>query len=209
MAEVLLEAYKDRPLLARWQFGLGKSVAFTSDVKDRWAVDWLKWNGYSKFWSQIVRDTMRRQDDPDFDMRVERSGGFATISVEALGKDGRYRDQLHLQVHVVAPDQSSSVIDLPQTGPGAYEARVPLKQQGPCFAPPAMDRMAHRMRHTIQNLALPALCGEVGISREWRSISAVGPEISMLEMHVIPILWRWLSSSADSLSMDVLRRFDC
>jgi uncharacterized protein YegL len=130
MAEVLLEAYKDRPLLARWQFGLGKSAAFTSDVKDRWAVDWLKWNGYSKFWSQIVRDTMRRQDDPDFDMHVERSSGFATISVEALGKDGGYRDQLHMQVHVVAPDQSSTVIDLPQTGPGAYEARVPLKQQG-------------------------------------------------------------------------------
>ncbi len=73
---------------------------------------------------------MRRQDDPDFDMHVERANGFASISVEALGKDGRYRDQLHMQVHVVAPDQSSTVIDLPQTGPGAYEARVPLKQQG-------------------------------------------------------------------------------
>jgi len=130
MAEVLLEAYKDRPLLARWQFGLGKTAVFTSDVKDRWAVDWLKWNGYSKFWSQIIRDTMRRQDDADFEMRVERENGFALVSVEAVGKDGRYRDQLHMQVHVVAPDQVSTVLDLPQTGPGAYEARVPLKQHG-------------------------------------------------------------------------------
>jgi Ca-activated chloride channel homolog len=130
MAEVLLEAYKDRPLLARWQFGLGKAAIFTSDVKDRWAVDWLKWNGYPKFWSQIVRDIMRRQDDADFDMRVERENGFANITVEAQGKDGLNRDQLHMQVHVVAPDQDSTVLELPQTGPGVYEARVPLKQQG-------------------------------------------------------------------------------
>ena len=130
MAEVLLEAYKDRPLLARWQFGLGKAAIFTSDVKDRWAVDWLKWNGYSKFWSQFVRDTMRRQDNSDFDMRVERDNGFADVTVEAQGKDGSNRDQAHIQVHVIAPDQSSSVHELPQTGPGVYEARVPLKQQG-------------------------------------------------------------------------------
>ena len=31
------------PLLARWRQGLGQAVAFTSDVKNRWAVDWLRW----------------------------------------------------------------------------------------------------------------------------------------------------------------------
>jgi hypothetical protein len=93
-------------------------------------VDWLKWNGYSKFWSQFVRDTMRRQDNADFDMRVERENGFAYVSVEAQGKDDLNRDQLHMQVHVIAPDQGSTVLELPQTGPGVYETRVPLKQQG-------------------------------------------------------------------------------
>src|SRR5205814_4189691 len=71
VAEILLEAHKDRPLLARWQFGLGKAVVFTSDVKDRWAVDWLSWNGYSKFWAQTIRESMRRQNESDFEVRVE------------------------------------------------------------------------------------------------------------------------------------------
>ena len=33
----------DGPLLARWQYGLGKAVVFTSDVKNRWASKWMEW----------------------------------------------------------------------------------------------------------------------------------------------------------------------
>jgi len=130
LAEVLLEAHKDRPLLARWQFGLGKAMIFTSDVKDRWAADWLKWNSYSKFWSQAVRETMRRQDETDIDFHVERDNDVAVISMESSGNEGRLSDRLQMQTHVVAPDQSSFVVDVPQIAPGTYETRVPLKQQG-------------------------------------------------------------------------------
>jgi hypothetical protein len=68
-SEVLLESKRKDPILARWQYGLGKTAAFLSDLKDRWAVDWLRWNGYPKFWSQLVRETMRRQDNNEFDFR--------------------------------------------------------------------------------------------------------------------------------------------
>ncbi len=129
-AEVLLEAHHDKPLLARWQYGLGKAVVFTSDVKDRWAVDWLKWKGYSKFWSQIVRESMRRQDDSEFDFRVRRDGESAVLYVDSIGKEGHFQDQLHIQAHVLAPDRTDSLVDIPQIGPGAYEARVPLMQNG-------------------------------------------------------------------------------
>lgn len=69
---------------------------------------------------------MRRQDGADFDMRVERSNGVAMVSVNAFGKDGRSRDQLHPQAHAVAQEQSVSVFDARER----MEARVPLKQQG-------------------------------------------------------------------------------
>jgi len=219
MAEVLLEAYKDRPLLARWQFGLGKSVAFTSDVKDRWAVDWLKWNGYPKFWSQLVRDSMRRKDDPDFDMHVERSSGFATISVEALGKDGSYRDQLHMQAHVVAPDQSSTVIELPQTGPGAYEARVPLKQQGKYLfraTSNGSDGASRVLAYSYPeeyHFYPPDVAKLRTLSVETGGVfQPSGPEIfdARGDRTFIPILlWPWLSTAALMLYLlDVLlRRF--
>ena len=58
-----------------------KSAAFLSDLKDRWAVDWLRWNGYPKFWSQLVRETMRRRDDNEFDFHVTKDGDEAKISI--------------------------------------------------------------------------------------------------------------------------------
>ena len=89
-AEVLLAAPSGAPLLVRWQFGLGKTVAFTSDVKNRWAANWIEWPGYGKFWAQQVRDLMRRDSGEEFDFRVVREGGEAVIRLSVLTPDGNF-----------------------------------------------------------------------------------------------------------------------
>jgi Ca-activated chloride channel family protein len=129
-SEVLLESTRKDPILARWQYGLGKTAAFTSDLKDRWAVNWLRWGGYPKFWSQLLRETMRAHDNSELDLRVIRDGDQAKITIEAIQKDGKFRNNLESQLRVVKPDQSVSNVPLHQVGPGSYEARFPLTQQG-------------------------------------------------------------------------------
>jgi Ca-activated chloride channel homolog len=129
-SEVLLESKRKDPILARWQYGLGKTVAFLSDLKDRWAVDWLRWNGYPKFWSQLVRETMRRRGDNEFDFRVVKDGDEAKLSINAIQKDGQFRNKLETQVRVIGPDQSVSEVRVHQVGPGAYEAKYPLTKKG-------------------------------------------------------------------------------
>jgi len=129
-SEVLLESHRNKPLLTRWQYGLGKSVAFMSDLKDRWAVDWLKWRGYPKFWSQLVRETMRRHDDEGFDFQIRRDGDSALLSINNTEKNGRFRNAVPTEVRVVDPSQKVSVIEVPQVAPGSYEVRVPLTQMG-------------------------------------------------------------------------------
>jgi uncharacterized membrane protein len=130
-AEVLLtESWTDEPLLARWQYGLGKSAIFTSDVKTRWASEWIEWNGYAKFWAQVVRETMRRRNDEQFDFKVTRKGDFAIVSVNAVDKNGQFRNDLQPEVRVIGPDQAVTVLNVPQVGPGGYENRLALKQDG-------------------------------------------------------------------------------
>jgi Ca-activated chloride channel homolog len=130
-SEVLLtESWTGEPLLARWQYGLGKAAAFTSDVKTRWAAEWIGWNGYPKFWSQVVRETMRRRSDEFFDFAVARKNDSAVVSINAVGKDGRFRNELQPQVRVIGPDQKVAVLEVPQVGPGAYEAEVRIAQVG-------------------------------------------------------------------------------
>ena len=129
-SEVLLESQRKDPILARWQYGLGKTAAFTSDLKDRWAVDWLKWKGYPKFWSQVVRETMRRRDNDDFDFRVVKDGNEAEITINAIQKDGQFRNKLEPQVRVIGPNEAVSDVAVHQVGPGSYEAKFPLSQKG-------------------------------------------------------------------------------
>src|SRR5213593_2353364 len=128
-SEVLLESPRQDPILARWQYGLGRTAAFTSDLKDRWAVNWLRWPGYAKFWSQLVRETMRPHDS-ELDLHVVRDRDQARITLEAVQKDGQFRNNGEFQLSVVRPDQSISNVPLHQIASGSYQVQFPLKQEG-------------------------------------------------------------------------------
>jgi Ca-activated chloride channel family protein len=125
-AEVLLASPSGAPLLVRWQYGLGKAVAFTSDVKNRWAANWLDWPGYGKFWAQQLRDVMRRDSGEALDFRVARQGGEAVIRLSVLTPDGNFRNGLVPQVRITRADGSTAIIGLEQTGAGTYQMRMPF-----------------------------------------------------------------------------------
>lgn len=125
-AEVLLESSAQAPILARWHYGLGRAAMFTSDVKNRWAADWIEWDGYAKFWSQLVRETMRRDDDEEIDFAVERVGNEAMITVSAVTEEGAFRVDLQPRLEVVGPDGSATPLPIDQIGPGTYRASHPL-----------------------------------------------------------------------------------
>ena len=58
VAQVFIKSHKDEPVLAGWYYGLGKSVAWTSDVKPAWSSEWISWSDFGKFWGQVVNWTL-------------------------------------------------------------------------------------------------------------------------------------------------------
>lgn len=82
MAEVLLRTHIGEPLLVRGRRGLGRTAAFASDAKARWAARWMSWSGFPKLWSQLARDTMRQG--------ATLLGG-ATIQIRPAADEGTYR----------------------------------------------------------------------------------------------------------------------
>jgi len=129
-AETPLWTDKGDPLLAHWQYGLGRSVAFTSDAKAKWARLWLTWDKYRQFWSQIGQWSLRRLENADFTTDVSVDKGEGLINVEAVDEQGNYRNFLNLQAAVVSPKGERQTVRLEQTGPGHYEARFATKQVG-------------------------------------------------------------------------------
>ena len=138
-AQVVLTSDLGEPILARWRVGLGWSLAWTSDVKNRWAVEWLRWPGYSRFFTQLVREHMRQRRRQTLDMTAEVFDGEVRVAVDAIGGDDQFLNGLESSVHLEGPmgrrrgDAGERVDEdhpLRQTAPGRYEARIPLESYG-------------------------------------------------------------------------------
>ena len=132
-AEVFLVSDRGDPLLASWQYGLGKSVAFTSDAKARWASDWLDWGGYGKFWTQLVRDTMRKATLSNFQAEIKKEKGVAHLAIDALDDAGDFLNQLESDVSLISPDLKKKQLAVTQTAPGRYELDFSTQDVGPYF----------------------------------------------------------------------------
>lgn len=130
MATVALLTHKQDPLLAHWQYGLGRSVAFTSDAKAHWAVQWLAWSEFSRFWAQTVRWCMRQTPSEALQARVELRGDRARLRVEAAAGGVTPLDGLEMKATVRRPGGEREEVNLDQTGPGKYEAELSAPELG-------------------------------------------------------------------------------
>lgn len=129
-AEIPLVSDKGDPILAQWQYGLGRAVAFTSDARAKWASDWLGWARYRQFWSQVGQWALRKIDASEFNGDIRIEGNSGTLQVEALDAEGNFRNFLNLQAVVADPKGQVQTVRLEQKGPGRYEAAFPAKEVG-------------------------------------------------------------------------------
>jgi hypothetical protein len=124
----LVATDEDDPLLAFWPIGLGRSAVFSSDVKDRWAANWVTWRGYGPFFTSVVR-ALERQRSPAAALEVKSDavrGNTRTIgiAVEAREPGGQYRNLAKPSVVVKPADGQPISVPARQVAPGRYEATV-------------------------------------------------------------------------------------
>jgi uncharacterized membrane protein len=135
-AQVILrtgDTFND-PVLASWQYGLGRSVAFTSDATARWASNWVSWADYARFWSQAVRWTITEGTNNNVEAQVVMEGEQAKLVVDARDADGNFLNGLNLHSSLLSPDrdaaQPSTSLTLQQVAPGRYEATFDPTSEG-------------------------------------------------------------------------------
>jgi hypothetical protein len=113
---------RNEPLLAHWQYGLGRVAAWTSDAKARWATDWLSWPDFPKFWGQVVRWTVAENEAGGLQVQTKTVGNRIYVSADALSLDSQYLNGLDVKAKVVSSGLSSQQdVVLTQTAPGHYE----------------------------------------------------------------------------------------
>lgn len=131
-AQVILrtsDSFAD-PILAAWQYGLGRSVAFTSDATARWGAHWVSWGDFARFWSQAVRWTITEGTHSTIETQIVMDGERAHLLVDARNSDGSFANGLSLASALVSPDGTSSRLTLQQVAPGRYEATFDPTEEG-------------------------------------------------------------------------------
>jgi hypothetical protein len=152
---MVLLTHQEDPLLATWRYGLGRTAAFTSDAKSKWAVLWLRWGGFNKFWSQLVRWTLRSGTRSDTVASVSRLDETGEVVVDAIDAKGEFINFLDSQVGVVAPDKRRTVVELEQIAPGRYRGRFPAPREGVYLVGMAQRRGEQMVGSQLAGLVVP------------------------------------------------------
>ena len=135
LSDVILVSDLGEPILARWRVGLGQTAAFTSDVKNRWAVNWLRWPGYGKFWAHLVRSTMRHATSGSgrsYELGTDVDPPRARVTVDAVGADDKFVSGLETTLQVIDPEHPGDKREfaMPETAPGHYAGEFTLGRYG-------------------------------------------------------------------------------
>jgi len=126
---VLIET-EQGPLLAAWQYGLGRSVAFTSDLSNRWGKDWIKWKHYGKFTSQMIKWAQRKETRKRFFSAIDIKGEKGNFLVDVTTDQNRFVNHLELNTNVLLPSGNDQTIAMEQIAPGRYVGTFPAEEIG-------------------------------------------------------------------------------
>jgi Ca-activated chloride channel family protein len=118
------------PILAYWQAGLGRSLAFTSGLWPRWGSSWLSWPGFTRVWAQAVRWAARPAQSTDFNVVATLEGDRAKIALDARDLPAHLLGSISMAGRVVDPNFDAHPLQPLQVGPGRFEASFPAGEPG-------------------------------------------------------------------------------
>ncbi|MBU3206017.1 VWA domain-containing protein [Clostridium algidicarnis] len=125
-SSIILSSDEDDPILTAWQYGLGRSVAWNSDMAGRWSKNLSSWNKTTKLWQNILNWSIESYGDGEGIISVNITGKQAFIEYETKNKGESQKvnalvtsekgEKSDLYLEVTKPGKYSGVLDLKETG---------------------------------------------------------------------------------------------
>ncbi len=171
------------PLVAYWPYGLGRSVAFTSDAgrPEFWAREWVAAGKFAAFWESVVGWSMRPKESGNLRLHTEVRDGKVRVTVEAR-KENRPDTGLRLRGAITAPSNRAGKqqrLNFTQRNSGVYEAEVKAEEAGSYFV--NVQAVRPKGKDKAEDEAVDGVRGGVTLS--------YSPEFAMVETNE-PLLKR-------------------
>ena len=122
----LLESFQHDPILSYWQYGLGKTVAWTSDVSGEWSAEYSNWDNTPLLWHNIIKLVSEDNGMEGTYANVEQNGNKATITYTTE----EYSANTKVVAIVYDEEGNPKEIELDPTKPGVYETQIDTKDTG-------------------------------------------------------------------------------
>src|SRR5262249_1428415 len=117
-SEQYLTSTKQDPVLAAWSYGLGRSVAWTSDSSGQWTSGFLKSPVSQALFARMVAWTLPRGQQQ---LQIEAQPGGDGLQVDVPGRDTA---GAVVSVGMVRPDLQNATQDLVAVAPGHWQGRI-------------------------------------------------------------------------------------
>ncbi|HWQ27475.1 MAG TPA: hypothetical protein VNN12_00440, partial [Dehalococcoidia bacterium] len=121
------------PVLASWNVGLGRVVAWTSDA-ETWAGAWIDSPAYRRLWSQVLRAASRAGEAAGLRAEAEPREGRIALRLWAQDDQSRPLDGLSVSAALYAPSGAALDVRMTQTAPGLYEGEGITPETGSYIA---------------------------------------------------------------------------
>lgn len=126
-ADTILYSDRDEPILALWQYGLGKSVAWTSDSNGKWTSDYLGTEEGIEFFKRMIQYTFYKGGNEDLFVEATTDGNTAKISVNDLRDSNKVYDT---KATIITPEFDKFEIDLKAKSIAEYLGEFKALEKG-------------------------------------------------------------------------------
>jgi hypothetical protein len=100
-------------------------VAWTSDASGRWAANWVGWEDFNQFFSQLVRWTFPGDESGGMEAEFVTDGDNTKLRLHSVETDGTPRNFYDTTVNITDPAfDTKQDVRLDQTAPGVYETNL-------------------------------------------------------------------------------------
>ncbi|QZY56105.1 VWA domain-containing protein [Crassaminicella profunda] len=126
-ARILLVSDKEDPILSIWQYGLGKSVAWTSDVNGKWTKNYLHSDEGIKFFKNMVEWTFSKNENNRLQVDTNSTGKKGEIIVKNIGN---FEEGYKAKATIITPSLEKIEMKLDPISPGTYKNEFASLEKG-------------------------------------------------------------------------------
>lgn len=126
--KLLLSGPENDPILASWQYGLGRTVAWTSDANGLWSSKWMSWEQSPGFWTNLISWIVQQDLGKNYTAETSYVAGKGVITVKSIGKEDISSPSI--SGLLVTPDGQEKEITLEAIAPGTYSGTFEASGEG-------------------------------------------------------------------------------